>query len=352
MRGINNLEETKVSIILPIYNGEKFIKKTIDSLITQSFTQIEIICVNDGSKDNTIKILNELAEKDTRIKIIDKKNEGVWKARFDGIKNANGKYITFVDSDDFVEENYIEAMYKNIEQNQSDFVVCGFKRIDYNTNKVLSNEMKYSSEKIIDADKNFEEVISINTAIWNKMFKASILKNLKNIEKPPRILEDMMFLALVYLNVKKISFVDDYLYNYIVREGSAMNVLKKEEISEIQDAMLEVKQHYINSKCTDSQIEILSAMAFLHFGISLMLRVSEQDKEFFNKQYKQNLSYLNKEFPQWKKTKYLKLIYNFSHKSSNLKVAIVKKIYLLNLFKIFISTYKFVTSKLKIDIKW
>lgn len=343
---------TIVSIIVPIYNGEKFLEKTIYSLINQSFTQIEIICVNDGSKDNSLDILKEFSKKDNRVKVIDKKNEGVWKARIDGIKEAKGEYIAFVDCDDYVEPNYILEMYENIQKNNSDFVVCGFKRIDYKTNKVISSEMKYSDTRIIEYKKNFEEVISINTAIWNKLFKATILKQIKEIKNPPRILEDMMFLTLVYLNVKKISFVDKYLYNYIVREGSAMNVLKKEEIKDIQNAMLEVKKHYIDVDCSQKQMDILSSIAFLHFGISLMLRVSNEDKKFFKEQYNINLNYLNTEFPNWKKTKYLSIGYSMTHKNANFKLTIVEKIYVLHLFKVFISIYKFITGFLKIDIKW
>lgn len=346
------MKDVEVSIIVPIYNAGKYLSKTIESLTSQSFQSIEIICVNDGSTDNSVSIINGCIKKDNRIKLIDKKNEGVWKARVDGIKNSKGKYITFVDSDDFVETDFIEKLYNNIVKNNSDFVVCGYKRIDYKTGKVLSKEMKYNENKIIETNNNFEEVISINTSLWNKLFKAQLFQNMKDLDNPPRILEDMMFLSLIYMNVKKISFVDNYLYNYIVREGSSMNVLKKEEIKSIQYAMLEVKNQYINNNSTDEQLEILSAMAFLHFGISLMLRASDKNNCNFKEEYKDNLLFLNTEFPQWKKTKYLNIFYSLRHNKINLKVAIVKKIYVLHLFKIFIYIYKFIINKLKIDIKW
>lgn len=212
--------------------------------------------------------------------------------------------------------------------------------------------MKYSASKTIDMKEKPEEVISINTALWNKMYKASILKEIKEIENPPRILEDMMFLALVYLKINKISFVEDYLYYYMVREGSAMNTLKENEIKSIQQVMITIKEEYTNSKCTKEKMEVLSCMAFLHLGISLMLKVFENNKKDFKEEYKKNLEFLDKNFGEWRTTKYLKMWYTVFKCKSNLKVAIVKKVYILNLFSLFLNTYKMITEKLKIDIKW
>ena len=114
----------KVSVILPVYNAEKYVSATLESLITQTLTEIEIICVNDGSKDNSLKILKEFEKKDNRIMIIDKENQGVWKARMDGIKKAKGEYITFNDADDYVKEDFLESLYKNITENKSDIAIC------------------------------------------------------------------------------------------------------------------------------------------------------------------------------------------------------------------------------------
>lgn len=254
-----------VSVILPVYNSEKYIKKTIESILNQTLEEIEIICVNDGSKDNTLEILKNFEENNNKVKVIDKKNEGVWKARIDGIKVASGIYTTFVDADDNVEKNFIEELYKSVEKNNADIAICGFKRIDEKTGKVLSKEMRYEETKIIEKGKNFEEIISINTALWNKLYKTEILKQIKDLSNPPRILEDMMFLSMIYRKTNKISFVNQYLYNYMVREGSAMNTLKKEEIRSIQNAMLEIKKQYMEENKDKEKMEILSSIAFLHF---------------------------------------------------------------------------------------
>ena len=103
----------KVSIIIPVYNSEKYISKCLDSVLNQTYKNIEILVINDGSKDNSIDILREYEKKDDRIVVIDKENEGVAKTRNQGIKKATGDYIMFIDNDDFIDEDYVETYLKN-----------------------------------------------------------------------------------------------------------------------------------------------------------------------------------------------------------------------------------------------
>ena len=342
----------KVSIIVPVYKSEKYIKKCIDSLVNQSLKDIEIICVNDGSPDNSLDILLEYSKKYNNIIIINKKNEGVWKARLDGIKKASGEYIGFLDSDDYLDTNFAEKLYNGAIKNNSDISICGFKRIDSVTGKILSKEMGLNENYIIKMDTNPEDIISINTALWNKIFRAEILKNLKSFSNPPRILEDMMFLSLTYLSVETISFVNDYLYNYMVIPGSAMNTLKEDDIKIIKSSMIQVRKEYMRKNVSKNNLEILSCIAFLHFGASLMLSVFKNDKKNFKKSYCEIVAYLNDYFPEWRSSRYLNMIYTLRHKRVNFKVAIIRKVYKCHMFRIFLEFYSFITKILKIDIKW
>lgn len=348
---MNNI---KVSIILPVYNAQKYIGRTIDSLIKQTLKDIEIICINDGSSDNSLNILKEYKEKyfQNNIVIIDKQNEGVWKARADGIQKACGKYICFVDSDDYVDNSFCEKMYNKIEKDKSDITVCGFCRIDENTGNVVSKEMALSNNDYIEMDKNPEGVISINTSLWNKIYKSSILKSIEEFKNPPRVLEDTIFLSLLYLNIKKISFLNEYLYNYMVVAGSAMNVVKDDDLNRLHIAMLELKDIYLKNNVSKEKIEILDSIAFLHLGISFMLRIYQCDNKNYKIMYNENLEFLNKNFSTWKTSKYLRIFYNLGKKFSNIKVAIVRKIYILKMFRVFLYVYNFITRKLNIDIKW
>lgn len=342
----------KISFVVPVYKSEKYIRRCLDSLVCQTLEDIEIVCVNDGSPDNSLEILKEYEKMYSNFKIISKENGGVWYARLDGVKAASGEYIGFLDADDYIEKDFAKLMYESIQNNNSDIAVCGFKRIDDDTKKVLSQEMKYSSSRIIEMNKNPEEVISVNTALWNKIYKADVLKATFNVQSPPRILEDAMFISLVYINAHKISFVDEYLHNYMVINGSAMHSLKEDDIEKIKHSMLEVKEEYKKANLEKNMMEILSSFVFLHLGISLMLNVYTFNKSSFSKEYKEILKYLDINFSEWRSTKYTTIMYNLTHKKYNLKVAIVRKVYKARMFRAFLATYNFVTSKLKIDIKW
>lgn len=345
--------EIKVSIIVPVYNMEKYLRRSMDSLVNQTLKEIEIICINDGSKDTSIDILNEYKEKyQDKVIILDKQNEGVWKGRFDGIKLAKGEYITFTDSDDYVALDYAEKLYNSAKANDADISICGFYRVDTDTEHIFSKEMTKHSNKIINIGENSEDILSINGALWNKLYRASVLKNMNNLEKPPKILDDMMFLLLTYLQTKKIVFISDPLYYYMVRQNSIVMSIKKEQVADTQRAMLDVKEIYNNDENGKKLTEVLNSLAFLHFGLSLMFRVSYDKSCNFNEELKLNKKYLDDNFSGWKNSKYLKMSYILSHKCSNIKVGIMKIVYSLGMYGMFLKFYRFVIEKLKIDIKW
>lgn len=346
-------KKIKVSIIVPVYKVEKYLNRSMDSLVNQTLDGVEIICINDGSPDNCLNILKEYQKNypDKNIVIIDKQNEGVWKGRFDGIAKATGEYIGFTDSDDYIALDYAEKLYNAAKQTGADISICGFDRMDVDTGHVYSTEMTKFAGKVIEMDKNPEDILSINTALWNKLYKAEILKNMKNLPNPPRIFDDMMFLLLVYLNTKKITFINDSLYYYMVRQDSIMATIKKEQVEATEKAMLDVKEIYQKDGRGRKLLPVMDAMAFLHFGISLMFRISADKTSDFNEELKKNKTYLDTNFSTWRKSKYLKISYCIKH-GSNMKIAIMKKIYKLGLFKVFINIYNFMINKLKIDIKW
>lgn len=339
-----------VSIIVPVYKVEKYIRRSLDTLVNQTLKNIEIICINDGSPDNCPSILREYQQQyPEKIVIIDKQNEWVRKGRFDWIKKASWEYIWFVDSDDYVTLDFAEKLYLNAKENNSDMSIGGFYRVDTDTGHIFSKEMTSFSNKKINMKQNPEDILSINAALWNKLFKSEVLKNIETLENPPRILDDMMFLLLSYLNVNNISFIEDPIYYYMVRSDSIISQIKKEQIESTEKAMINVKKIYEKNINWKSLIEVLNSMAFLHFWISLMFRLS-LDKDFKNI-VKSNRAYLDKEFSGWRQSKYLKLSYSISHKFSNFKLAVVKKIDELWIFIFFIKFYNFILKTFKIDIK-
>ena len=239
------MKKIKLSIIVPCYKVEKYLPRCLDSLVNQTLKDIEIICINDGSPDNCINILKNYKEKyGNKIVIIDKENEGVWRGRKDGVKKAKGEFIGFVDSDDYVALDYAEKLYNAAISKNADISVCGFDRIDLDTGKLYSREMCKPESKEIIVSKNPGDMLELNGAPWNKIYRAELLKKMHDMVNVPRVLDDMMFLQLIYINADKIVFIPDSLVFYMVRKDSIINTVKKDAIKPTYESMKEVRDLY------------------------------------------------------------------------------------------------------------
>lgn len=213
-----------VTVVVPVYKVEKYIEKCIQSLLQQTYVNIEIIIIDDGSPDNSGVICDNIALKDSRIHVIHKENEGVSVARNTGIEQARGKYICFVDSDDYVKTDYIEKMVQALEKDDVELVVCGHIR------KKMDKETEVFSlpQGIIDrGNAYFYKYLSVNIEAcypWNKLFCTDIIKE-NNITFPKGIHpgEDLFF-CIHYLNyIKTASFIKEYLYVYVDSATSVMS---------------------------------------------------------------------------------------------------------------------------------
>lgn len=219
------MDNKLVSIIIPVYNVELLIRDCIESILNQTYKNIEIILIDDGSKDKSGLICDEYAKKDDRITIIHKENEGVSVARNIGLDKAKGDYICFIDSDDYISEYMIEHMLKKIEKEKSDIVVCNFASVRDNKIKEEFNVNK----AMLDTAKNFMKNIAFEDtwqkAIWNKMFKKNAIEGIK-FEVGMKIFEDYLFLMeILDKNVKKISYVDEVLYYYVRWDQSSLETI-------------------------------------------------------------------------------------------------------------------------------
>ena len=346
------MKNVKLSLIIPCYNVEEYLPKCLDSIVNQTLDGVEAICINDGSPDNCLKILKDYQKKyGDKIVIIDKKNEGVWRGRKDGIKKAKGEFIGFVDSDDYVLPDFAEKLYNAAIKNNADIAVCGFDRIDLDTGKLYSREMCKPKHKNIIIEENPGLLLELNGAPWNKIYKAELLKNMPEIKNIPPVLDDMMFIQLVYINAHKITFIPDSLNRYMVRKDSIINTIEPDAIPNTYAAMKEIRDLYAKEKSED-YLDYVDANAFLHLGISLMYRLSANKNVDFKKLLKENRKFLNQNFPKWHNNKYVKLKYIRKNNGSNGKLYLVKKISDLHLFRPFLATYRTMINKLGVDIKW
>lgn len=341
----------KISIVVPCFKVEKFLPKCLDSLIRQTFTEIEVICVNDGSPDGCIDILRDYESCYPEIiKVIDKQNEGVLKARNDGIALARGEYVGFVDGDDFVEPNFCKELYDCIIESDADIAVCGFRRIDDTTGKTLNIEINKPRNDIIVKD-NPGRLLEINGALWNKLFKADLLKNIYKFNEQPAIYEDIMLQLLIFPYTRRIAFTPSVLVNYVVHSDSSVNTIDKSKIMPTYNAMLEVKDFYLNNNHV-RMLPFLDAAAFLHLGISLIFRASyDYSVNLFNI-VNENRKFLDKHFSSWNDSSIISKNNAKKYKGVLKKAYYARKIYNSVFFIHALSVYRFMISKFGMDIKW
>ena len=221
-----------ISIIVPVFNVENYLKECMDSILNQNFRDFEVICINDGSTDSSLEILKNYSKLDSRVKIISQDNQGLGAARNRGLKEANGKYILFVDSDDFLEENCLYELYQNIISNSSDMLVFKFNSYDETKNSYRPGGF-YFEKSFGDVDFNnftfrYEDVKKhvMNTyfSAWSKLYKKEFLDK-HNLTFPEGITyEDVLFQIKTFLYAKSLSFLPKSIYNYrLSNENSLMH---------------------------------------------------------------------------------------------------------------------------------
>lgn len=263
---------TKLSIIVPVYNVEKYLPKCLESLIKQTLKDIEIICVNDGSMDNSLAILKEFASKDSRIRIIDNQHQGVAKTRNTGIEQSTGEYIGFVDSDDYIDIDFFEKLYNSATKSNSDIAIASILK---HKNFFNIYNAKYTKEEtaitIQDKIKLCEDKKHFFFYAWNKIYHSGFIKenNIKFSEG--QIYEDVMFAikALYYSN--KIISVYGTKYHYIEHENSLTKY--KDKTGEKEHDLIKAYSE-LQEFCNSKNIEIPERLNYYtkeNFGFILNL---------------------------------------------------------------------------------
>lgn len=245
--GLRN-DTPEISIIVPVYNVEKWIENCIRSIIAQTFKDWELILVNDGSLDNSKTICEKYAEKYGQIHLVNKENGGLSDARNFGIKAAKGNYLAFVDGDDYIDSNYLSRLYTAIIKSEASIAVCGYKEVDDNK-KILSVKRTndFFAHKLVDGQTFLKILAEKNCTLcvvaWNKLYKKDLFKN--NLYKKGRLHEDEFIIAPLVYNVEKIVLVDDEVYNYVQRAGSIMSSkMTQKNLLDANDAFIERLNFY------------------------------------------------------------------------------------------------------------
>lgn len=224
------MSSPKVSIVVPVYKVEEYIDRCLDSLLNQTLKDIEIILVDDGSPDNCPKICDEYAQKDARVRVVHKQNEGLGYARNSGMEVAVGEYIAFVDSDDFVDIRMFEELYSTAKKSNSDIVLCGYKRIKKNKcigqyHDVDVPELKHGKECLSILKGMIGETPEYrhyDFAVWHGIYKNDLIRrnNIKFCSEREYISEDVVFHLSIIPFCDKICILPDRFYNYCLNSNS------------------------------------------------------------------------------------------------------------------------------------
>lgn len=267
----------KLSIVVPVYNVGSLVKKCIESLLNQSFSDIEVLIINDGSTDDSVSYIEPYLENE-KVKYYYQNNQGLGKARNVGLELSSGEWITFVDSDDWVDLDLYTIMINRLENDKSDIAICSVKneysnyvcsedRYKYVFSNTLSN---YTALNILAQCENNNYMIS--PVVWNKVYRKSIIlnNNIRFLENS--YWEDDVFTFQIFMRANKVSIVPDIYYHYFYRENSITNDFSKKHMDDIIDSF-KVLYSYIE-KNEPQSIDIKTMVnSYFDRAISSMLRM-------------------------------------------------------------------------------
>jgi len=322
----------KVSIIVPVYNVEKYLRQCLDSVCNQTLQDIEIIIVNDGSTDNSQNIIDEYARKDNRIKVVYKENGGLASAKNAGLKIATGEYIGFVDSDDFAELNMFEELYNKAKSLDADISFCLSTCFESDTGTVLNNP--YFSECVLNEDYddvafNWYEIknklFKLAVVSWNKIYRQDLIKKHNLTFFDGMGFEDNPFSFHSFIAAEKIALVRKHLYNYRLNRSGSITASK------------DAKKHYANIIMFDKIYEILKQTGTLEelekywfeYKIASYLYtlegINKKNKKQYFKAITEDLSKMD--LKKYKKIKFLAKLYK--------KASVIKSLSLIKSYTIF-----------------
>ena len=294
-----NQRKNLVSVIVPCFNAERTLSKCLDSLLAQDGAIPHIICVNDGSTDNTI-----------------------------------------------AKPGFVKTMLDEIRSSRSDIVICGFERIDEKSGRVLSREFCTPLDPL-KLPEDYGDLLKVNPAPWNKIFKSEVLTNLPCLQTKPVMLDDLCLLLLGLTHpISKISFLPSSLVEYRVHPDSAINSANIEQVYDAAIALKEVRARFSNLGF--HALEVLDSIAFCHLYISMSFRLIEMKSTISN----ELLSIVDKDFPLWRTSEYLTFRYAFSHGKAHIRAAAAAHLARSGIFNPALNVFSIIKKVQKKDISW
>ena len=307
----------KISVIIPVYNVEKYLKKCVDSVLAQDFSDYEILLIDDGSTDSSGKICDEYAEKTAHIRVIHQENKGQGGARNTGILEATGEYLMFVDSDDFLKSRALSILYKTASEYDADIVLFGADFIDEQGNTIAVRTPTESKEPVILSGKQLLLFFK-STSPWDKLYRRSLFSK-SGIVFPEKIwYEDLCVASEIVLYSEKTVCISNSLYMYLQRQNSTMHIKNTDRNIDMLTAVSEVLNFYRRNNRFEENRDELCFLAVMHIMVLCTLRVASEDtkhpllKRFYDFTKENFADFETNKFVRSNLSKRHKLIFFFS----------------------------------------
>lgn len=278
------MEKPVISVIVPVYNVEQYLEKCVNSVIAQTFQAWELILIDDRSPDGSGAICDELAARDGRIKVLHKEvNGGTAKARVDGVRLAQGDYIAFLDSDDYLEPNAYEQMYESLVKYGADILECAYFDDREGESIPVKKEKEVYEMTVVEAFKELHNVAFNNDYLWNKLFKKDCVVCQEAVRRVA-IGEDYSLLIQCYEKCQKIVFINECLYHYVFRPESVCNRGYNREVYEGAIENWREQSAYLCEKYPEIQGEVVARTLYQEVSaLTAMTKNKVYDKEMIKR---------------------------------------------------------------------
>lgn len=273
------MEGDLISIIVPVYNVENYLRECVDSILAQTYSNIEVILIDDGSKDNSGKICDEYAEKDKRVEVIHKENGGLSEARNTGLNRAKGEWIAFVDSDDFIDNSMLDTLINLAKANNAQLALCTFRPTTEQIKEGQNKKIQvFDRDELIYCYVNRVKDYCITNSVWDRLYKSELVKQVRFM--PDRLNEDILYTMEVFLKVNKAIYTSEKFYQYRdIREGNISE--KKVSLKSINDKnyLTNLAAEILRKDGYEELADIYESMNFLEVAELLADKENNYNKE-------------------------------------------------------------------------
>ena len=292
----------KATVVVPVYNVEKYLEKCVDSILAQTEPDFELLLVDDGSTDGSGRLCDKLAEKDGRVRVIHQKNQGLGGARNTGIQQAQGDWLLLVDSDDWIEPQTLEKTMEAGLREEADLVMFAFRTVDEQGRELGVFREDMPKERGIGLQEHKEALLTAPCA-WNKLYRRNFFQG-TGLAYPPRVwYEDLRTSPKLMAKAGRMVFLDEVGYNYLQRQGSIMKSANLERNREILDAFDDLLPWFRKEGLFEAYRRELEYLAVFHVYLTAGVRVALADRK--SPLLRELAAYVEERFPGWRQNPYL-----------------------------------------------